>query len=203
MFTVTEPLVLLDYFRVPIERAEPARGLASETQRAVGGSLLASVRPNVDLSKALYWVPVRGDVNGHVSGAFTTDGIPTFCRVLPDEAARTSLESLGGKWHRSRPVPGPRGGSRPSGQSRPEAPVRSERGHRERYLSERYAEFIGVGTGESNALVRALDLSRLRPGFPMTTWCGHRWFNRLQSGHRFQAGPSSSPPRFLRLLLTS
>jgi len=192
MFTPSEPLLLFDYFRVPAVEPETQRSVGGLASQASDVSMLGSVRPTSDDSRALFWVPASSEANGHVSGAFKADSIPIFGGLLPDAAAKEKLASIGGTWHRSRPIYDLQGTwiasiwASTDGIFLPFDPNEVI----ERFWSESYAEFVGSGLTKAIRSSARRSYYRLRSGIPAgARILVRRWFSRVQSRTSFPRWP--------------
>jgi hypothetical protein len=188
MFTVSQPFVLFDYFRVPHRQQTEVLG-ALRPPTAAWETVWASA----NVERSLSWISDSEPWQSRLSGAFRIDSIPMFGNLLTDDDLRPLLEELGGSWHRSLPICDSQGtwvaSIWRSGDGKiflpfdPNAVIRS-------YWSEGYLKFVGSELKTSLRSVARATYYRAKPLIPRRAQIlVRRWFSRFQAGMSFPRWP--------------
>jgi peptidoglycan/xylan/chitin deacetylase (PgdA/CDA1 family) len=188
VFAASESFLLFDYFRVPYERS----GSSADVNGLANGSV-GWIRPTGGGTAALLWARSDVPVQGSIVGAFKLDDVLIFGSISPDEAAKSVLAGIGGKWHRLAPIYDAAGSWVASiwGESGgdvflpfdPNDVIR-------RYWSETYLDLAHSHWGRATHSLARKAYYRTRPFVPRGgQMLARRWFSRHQSRQQFPRWP--------------
>ncbi len=191
MFAASESFLLFDYFRVPYERVDGVD--ATESADALDDGPFAWLRPTCSSSAGLLWPRCGAPMQGSIAGGFKLDALTIFASVLPDEAAKSALSKVGGKWHRSAPIYDPAGEWVASIWVESGGDVFLPFDPNEviqRYWNESYLDLAHSRFGQATHSTARRAYYRTRPFVPRGgQMLARRWFSRQQSKRQFPAWP--------------